>query len=254
MAPFDLVSSVCACLLLGLRVAPVFALAPPFSLTRMPTSFRVLLGLAVAACLVAADPAATRIEDFSLGYLFAAAARELLLGIVFVMAFQLMFGMLYIAGRTVDIQAGFGLALLIDPSSQNQTPLVGTIFVYGASAVFFALGGHQDLLRLMEASLRAIPLGTGQLHADALMRVTAFLGVLAATSFGVAGGAILCLFLADAAIALLSRTVPQMNVLVLGFQVKTLLLLLVLPAAFGASGALFARMTTQTLEAIPGLL
>ena len=254
MAAFDLVRTVCACLLLGLRVAPVFALAPPFSLTRMPVSFRVLFGLGVAACLVAADPAATRIDEISAGYLVAAGARELLLGLVFVMAFQLMFGMLYIAGRTIDIQAGFGLALLIDPASQNQTPLVGTLFVYAAAAVFFALGGHQDLLRLMEASLRAIPLGTGQLHADALERTAAFLGVMSATAFGVAGGAILSLFLADTAIALLSRTVPQMNVLVLGFQVKTLLLLLVLPVAFGMSGALFARMTTNTLEAIPGLL
>lgn len=254
MAPFDLAYSVCACLLLGLRVAPVFALAPPFSLIRLPPSFRVLFGLGVAACLVAADPADTRIPDLSLGFIVVAGLRELLLGSVFVMAFQLMFGMLYIAGRTIDIQAGFGLATLIDPASQNQTPLVGTLFVYVASAVFFALGGHQDLLRLIEASLHAIPLGTGQLHADALGHLATFLGVVSATSFGIAGGAILSLFLADLAIALMSRTVPQMNVLMLGFQVKTLLMLLVLPVAFGASAALFARMTTYTLEAIPGLL
>ena len=254
MVTFDLVSRVCSCLLLGLRVAPVFALAPPFSQIRTPASFRVLFGLGVSACLVAADPALVQINDLSLGNLIMVGARELLLGIVFVMAFQLMFGMLYLAGRTIDIQAGFGLAMLIDPTSKVQTPLVGTLFAYAASVVFFAVGGHQDLLRLMEASLRAIPLGTGHLQLSGLARVATFMGVLSMTSFGVAGGAILSLFLVDAAIALLSRTVPQMNVLVLGFQVKTLLLLLVLPAAFGGSGALFARMTTITLEAIPGLL
>ena len=254
MGSFDLINRVCACLLLGLRVGPVFALAPPFSQVKMPALFRVLFGLGVAACLVAADPTLARIDDLSLGNLIAVACRELMLGMVFVMAFHLMFGMLYLAGRTIDIQAGFGLALLIDPGSQNQTPLVGTLFVYAAAAVFFALGGHQDLLRMMEASLRAIPLGTGHLPSDGVARVTEFLGVLSMTSFGIAGGAILCLFMADAAIALLSRTVPQMNVLVLGFQVKTILLLLVLPVAFGASGALFARMTAQTLDAIPRLL
>jgi len=235
-------------------VAPVFALAPPFSLIRTPVVFRVLFGLGVAACMVGTDPLSTRIENLDAGNLIVVAARELLLGMVFVMAFQLMFGMLYMAGRTVDIQAGFGLAVLIDPTSQNQVPLVGTLFAYSAGAVFFAMGGHQDLLRMMEASLRAIPLGTGYLQPGGLARVAAFLGVLSVTSFGVAGGAILSLFLADLAIALLSRTVPQMNVLVLGFQVKTLLLLMVLPAAFGASGALLARMTSITLEAVRGLL
>lgn len=254
MASFDIVNGVLSCLLLGLRVSPVFALAPPFSLVRTPVLFRVFFGLAVSACLVAADPLAAHVEDPSVGNLIVMGARELLLGMVFVMVFQLMFGMLYMAGRTIDIQAGFGLAMLIDPTSQQQTPLVGTLFAYSAAAVFFAMGGHQDLLRMMEASLRAIPLGTGHLPADGLARVSLFLGVLSVTGFGVAGGAILSLFLADAAIAMLSRTVPQMNVLVLGFQVKTLLLLLVLPATFGASGALLARMSTITLEAVRGLL
>jgi len=254
MASFDIVNRVCACLLLALRVSPVFALAPPFSLVRAPVLFRVLFGLGVAACLVGADPLAAQISDLGIGNLIVVAARELLLGLIFVMAFQLMFGMLYMAGRTVDIQAGFGLALLIDPTSQNQTPLVGTLFAYCAAAVFFAMGGHQDLLRMMEASLRAIPLGTGYLPADSLARITLFLGVLSVTSFGVAGGLILSLFLVDASIAMLSRTVPQMNVMILGFQVKTLLLLLILPVAFGASGALLARMSTITLEAVRGML
>lgn len=254
MVIVDLASRVCACLLLGLRVAPVFALAPPFSQIRAPAAFRVLFGLGVAACLVGADPNLARVDDLSAGNLIVVAARELMLGLVFVMAFHLMFGMLYIAGRTIDIQAGFGLAMLIDPATRGQMPLVGTLFAYAAAAVFFALGGHQDLLRMMEASLRAVPLGTGHLPVDGLARVAALLTALSITSFGVAGGTILSLFLVDAAIALVSRTVPQMNVLVLGFQVKTLLLLMVLPVAFGGSGALFARMTTLTFEAIPGLL
>ena len=45
-----------------------------------------------------------------------------MLGGIFVMAFQLMFGALYMAGRTIDIQAGFGLALLIDPHDTGPEP------------------------------------------------------------------------------------------------------------------------------------
>jgi flagellar motor switch protein FliN len=42
-----------AALLVGLRVAPVFALAPPFTLTRVPPLFRMLLGLGTASLSVA---------------------------------------------------------------------------------------------------------------------------------------------------------------------------------------------------------
>ena len=242
-----------ASLLVGLRVAPVFALAPPFTLTRVPVPFRVLFGLGLAAWLVTGGGAAAAVTDFGAGALTVAALRELLVGIVFVLAFQLTFGALHLAGRTVDIQAGFGLAGLIDPTTQNQSPLVGTLFALAAAAVFFAMNGHHDLLRLFAASLEAVPLGTAEAPRS-LGPLAAFVSVIFLAALGVAGAAILGLFLADMAIALMSRTLPQMNVLVLGFQVKTLLLLVVLPIAFGFAGALLARLMAMTLEAVPGLL
>jgi flagellar biosynthetic protein FliR len=182
-----------------------------------------------------------------------AAVREAMLGVMFVLAFQLVFAALYLAGRTVDIQAGLGLAMLIDPTSRAQTPLVGTLFAYAAGAIFYAMDGHIELLRLMSASLEAIPVGRWTMPGS-IGGLSAFISTIFLTAFGVAGAAVLTLFLADLAIALLSRTVPQMNVLVLGFQVKTIALLLVLPICFGLGGALLARMMAMTLQALPRML
>ena len=102
--------------LLSLRIAPMLAFAPPFTLTRTPPVFRALVGLALAGCLVTANPGAV-VLDVSAGGLIAAAFRELLLGLIFVLAFQLSFAALYVVGRTIDIQAGYGLAVIIDPST-----------------------------------------------------------------------------------------------------------------------------------------
>lgn len=248
-----LIGWVFASLLLSLRIAPAFAMAPPFTLTRIPAMFRTLFALGIAACLVSANPQATAIADFSIGGLAAAAIGELALGAIVAMAFQIAFGALYMAGRTIDIQSGYGLALLIDPTTKTQTPLVGTLFALAAGAVFFAMDGHAELLRVLAASLEAIPLGGGDFPTS-LGPLTSFVAAAFVTAFGVAGGAILSLFLADLAVAMLSRTAPQMNVLLLGFQVKAILLLLVLPLTFGVAGALLARLCRLTLEAIPRLL
>jgi flagellar biosynthesis protein FliR len=239
-------------LVLGLRIAPVFAFAPPFTLVRMPLLFRLLFGFGLSVGFVGTYPHAA-IAATGLAAVVLAAIRELGLGLVFVLAFQLAFGALYVAGRTVDIQAGYGLALLIDPTSRSQTPLVGTLFAYSAGAVFFAFNGHLELLRLIAASVDAFPLGSWEMP-HSVARLAAFLTLTYLTALGVAGGAILALWLADVAIALLSRTVPQMNVLVLGFQVKTIVLLLVLPLSFGVAGALLLRLMATTLQAIPRLL
>jgi len=242
-----------SCLILGLRVAPVFAFAPPFSLIRMPALFRMLFGLGLSACLVSANPGSALITDMGAAAVFIAGLRELMLGMMFVLVFQLAFAALYLAGRTIDIQAGFGLALLIDPTTRAQTPLVGMLLAYAAGAVFFAMDGHIQLLGLLSASLEAIPIGRWTL-AGSLAPLLAFTSMVFLAAFGVAGASILVLFLVDLVIALLSRTVPQMNVLVLGFQIKTIVLLLVLPLSFGLGGALLARMMAMTLQALPGIL
>lgn len=239
-----------AILLVSLRIAPVFLFAPPFTLVRLPRRFRLLLGIALSACLASGHP---ELAPPGLGALIVAAARELALGLTFVLAFQIMFGALYMAGRTIDIQAGFGLAMLIDPTSRAQTPLVGTLFAYAAGAVFFAAEGHLALLRLFSDSLEAIPVGAWSLP-QSLGPLLAYISAMFIAAMGVAGAAILTLLLIDMAIAMLSRTVPQMNVLVLGFQVKTVALLLVLPMAFGMGGAMIAHMLALTLSSLPKLI
>jgi len=249
--PSDALSTwVISCLLLGLRTVPIFAFAPPFSLLRMPTLFLVLFGLGLSICLVGTYPEASLAANANLAVIVLSAFRELTLGLMFVLIFQIVFGALYLAGRTIDIQAGYGFALLIDPTSQAQTPLVGTLFAYAAGAAFFAFGGHINLLGLLAASLNAVPLGAW-IMPDPLSRILAFMSTAFLTAFGVAGGSIFALFMVDMVIAMLSRTVPQMNVLVLGFQVKTIVLFLVLPTSFGIGSALLLRMMVMTLNALP---
>lgn len=240
-------------LLLSLRIAPVFSFAPPFTLIRLPARYRMLFGLGLATSMVASDPAAVALHDLSLATLISAAAHELLLGILVVLAFQLVFAGLYLAGRTIDIQAGFGIAALLDPTTRAQTPLVGTFFAYAVAMLFFAMDGHLELLRILSASLQQVPLGSWNM-AGAIERLGPFMAAAFISAFGIAGASIGAMFAIDIVIALLSRTVPQMNALVLGFQVKTMALLLILPLSFGIGGALILRAARMSIEALPGLI
>lgn len=244
---------VTATFLLSLRLVPVMAFAPPFTLVRAPVLFRILLTLGLGGLMSGALPGTGQSAALSPNAVFMAGVGELFLGSIFATAFHLAFGALYLAGRTVDIQAGYGLAALADPTSQVQTPLVGSIYAYAGAAVFFGLDGHFDLLRIVSVSLDTVPLGQAMLPQDAAP-LTAFLGAVFAGAFGVAGGLVVALFLADVAIAMLSRTAPQLNVLVLGFHVKTLIVMVALPMTLGVAGALLARLMATTLEALPALI
>ena len=239
--------------LLSLRIAPVLTFAPPFNLTRLPARFRLLLGLGLAASLPSISPVPEWTLSASPGQLVEGASRELMLGAMLVLAFQLPFAALHMAGRTIDIQSGLGLAVLVDPSTRAQLPLVGTLLANASAALFFAMDGHLDLLRILAASVAAVPLGTWQMPGT-LDRLAGFAGVMFLAALGATGAAIGGLFAIDLAVAVLARTVPQMNALVLGFQVKTLALFVLLPLSFGLGGAILLRLMRITLEALPGLV
>jgi flagellar biosynthetic protein FliR len=248
-----LTSWICAAALFGLRLGPIFAAAPPFTLVRLPVLFRMLLGLGLAASLLAFRPETVASVPTAPGPLLQAAAAELMLGIAFALVLQLAFAAIFLVGRTVDIQAGFGLALLIDPTSGARTPLIGTLLAFIAGMLFFAMGGQYELVGIVAASLDAVPLGAGALP-PAVEPLLAFLGAVFIAAAGCVGGVMLSLFLVDLAIAMLSRTAPQMNVLVLGFQVKVIVLLIALPATLGLTAALLARLMRMALATLPEML
>ena len=238
--------------MLGLRLVPLFSFAPPFTLVTMPRMIKMMFGLGLSALLISAHPEA-RLPDLHTSTLLQSAARELMLGILLVLVMQIPFAALYLIGRTIDIQAGYGLAVVIDPATRAQMPLVGTFLALLGGSAFFALDGHLSLLKLLSASLQAIPLGQWSMPTS-LGPLEQFTSVIFLMGFGLGGMVVLALFLTDLVIALLSRTVPQMNVLMLGFQVKSLVLLTVLPLSLGAGGALLMRMVTFSLDQLPRMI
>ena len=140
----DLTDQAIAVLLVSLRIAPTLAFAYPFTLVRVPAIVRVMLGIGFAAWLVAGHPAQSWQADYRAHGLVLTMLGELFLGIALSLSLQLAFAALLTAGRAIDIQAGFGLAVLVDPATQSQLPLVGTLFAYAAGAIFFATGGPAE--------------------------------------------------------------------------------------------------------------
>lgn len=246
------VAWVIAVLLLSLRLVPVFAFAPPFSLLNVPVRVRVLFTLMLAVCLVQVPGA--YVPGFApvMGDVLPLAASELVIGIGIAFALQAAFAALYFAGRVLDFQAGFGLALIIDPATRGQSPLLGTLFVMVGAAVFFFVDAHHELLRLIAASIAVIPVGAlaSGWPPEALI---AHFGMIFVLGIASVAAVMVVLFLTDITLGFLTRTMPQMNVLVLGFQVKTLVLLVMLIATSGLLLPAFLRVIETGLRFIGSL-
>lgn len=216
----DLIPSLAAYLLVLTRVTAFFVTVPLFSYRSIPTTQRVILGALFAWMLVySIDVPELEIDGAYLLLVMKEAMTGLFIGII---AFIVM-SAIQIAGGFIDFQMGFAIANVIDPQTGAQSPLLGQFFNSLALLLLLALNGHHMLLDGIFYSYQFIPID--QLWpAFGEERLIEFVVRTFATTFAIAFQMsipiVATLFLVDLALGITARTVPQLNIFVVGFPIK----------------------------------
>jgi flagellar biosynthetic protein FliR len=140
----------------------------------------------------------------------------------FAFGFIAAYGATQIAGRILDTQIGFGAAGILNPATQTVSPLLANLFGMLAIAIFLSLDGHLLLIKALSLSLQTLPPGS-MLTAEKWPSILAHSGVTFVFALSLAGPIMGLLLLSDIALAAIARSMPQLNVLVLGFAVKIVL-------------------------------
>jgi flagellar biosynthesis protein FliR len=210
-----------ATLLMAARLGAILLLAPPFSAVHIPPPVRV--AIVMALCAMLAPLGASRLSNApTLGFLVTGFATEVVLGATMAFGIILAFSAFTVAGRLLDVQIGFGIGQVLDPLTQQQLPVLSSCFNWLAMVVFFASDAHHLLLRGFVLSLEAFPLGhawpVGQLMSPLLRQVAASFSL----GFAMVAPVVLCLFLVELSLGILSRNMPQMNMFALAIPVKVL--------------------------------
>ena len=210
---------VTALLLMFVRVSALLLLSPLFAVTQLPVKIRVLFLLALTAMLLAGLQISDPIAPNNLAELFQAAIFELFIGAIMAFGLFAAFGAFLFGGRILDLQMGFGIANLIDPVTQNQGPLIGTLLNLAAVMAFFTMDGHHMLLRGLAYSLAQIPVGQGfgSLSIDA---VVGQFGRMFIFGIMLVASAVFALLLLDVGLAITARTMPQLNIFIVGMPLK----------------------------------
>ena len=239
------VSWLVAVFLLSLRLTATFLLTPVLAAASVPVVVRVLLVLGLAAALSLGLPPASIAAASALtstGPLLAAAGAELALGATLALGILLAFGAFSVAGNLLDVQIGFGLAQVIDPASNARAPILTSAFGQLAAVVFFALDGHHALLRGIAYSLERFPLGTPwRLEAAFGPTVTQAAGLFS-LGFALAAPVVFCILLLDVALGVVSRNLPQMNMLAVGIPAKVVIGLVALSLWSSGAGDVMGRV------------
>jgi flagellar biosynthesis protein FliR len=226
---------------------------PPFGNRSVPTLVKV--GLAAALSLVVGPRLADQAVPLEVGPLLSAAVLQVAAGLALGFLGVLLFATFSFAGGLIDLFSGYSVAQLFDPGTQAPASIFGQFYAVLATTLLFAIDGHLLLVRGFITSFDAAPLTS--LSVDAMAElVTGDIALFFVSALEIAAPLLAALFLSEAALGLLSRAAPQMNIFQVGLPVKILVTLslagLALPLLPDAVSGITNQVVRQGLDLVRG--
>jgi len=206
------------------RIGGVFVQAPIFNSRSFPVSTKVAFAIWLGLVLWFVTPVSPHLPTNLLSFLLVLIA-EIMLGFTIGFICNFLFIAIQSAGELIDMQMGLSVASALDPIFGAVISIVGRLTFFVAMIIFFTLNGHHLLLSALHQSFTSIPAGKiADFTSFNLLNQIISLGTaLWITAVKLAGPVLLLIFISDFTFGIVSRVAPQVNVFMLGFQVKPLL-------------------------------
>lgn len=221
----DLSQILAAGVSVGTRVSAMFVFTPFPGGAAVPPKVKAGLTMAITLLLFPVYGAKAAIADA--GTLLSTLGSELVIGALLGLAVTFVFEASQLAGHYAGLQVGFSLVNVIDPQTQVETPVLSTLHQLLVLLIFLHLNVHHWLLRGLARSFEYLPPAAFSLSGDVIERLFQAAGGIFLAGVQIAAPVLLATMSADVALGFISKASPQLQVLFLGFPIKTILALLV---------------------------
>jgi len=207
-------------LFIFLRVGAIFMFLPIFNSRAIPTLFKLGFAMAVAFVLYPLMSGQVRPLFATIPELALAAACELLIGILIGLAVRTLFAGFQLAGQMAGYQMGMAIANVMDPATSAQVPILATFYNLIAILVFLSINAHHIMLRAMVDSFQLVPLFDFGFNQDIMPHIIRLAGNMFIVALKIGAPVIISLLLTSAALGLVARTIPQMNIFIVAMPLK----------------------------------
>ena len=204
---------------ISLRLISFFMVLPILFPKGTPNQMKIVLSLIVAFII------SSYFYDVTLDLTTAAAfvlavISEVVAGLFLGITVSLTIEAIRIAGSLLDIYVGLSMVSLYDPTTSSNTSLIEKLFYYIAITVFIIADGHHLLIKIIIESYETVPIGNNIVFQDSIwIMIQGFISYFN-LAVKLAIPVILIILITDIIMGLVSRSVPQINVMILGLPIK----------------------------------
>lgn len=220
-------------ILLFFRFIALFLTVPIFSHQNIPINIKVALAFFFTIVFYSSMPPLEISIDIPTIVL--AVLSEFIFGLSIGIILLLAYNVITFAGGIISFAMGFSLASAIDPQTGVSMPIISQFLSLIALMILFALNLHHWVLLFVDDSLKAIPLGGFLLSEDYFNYTIHAASNMFLVGFVIAFPIIALSWLADVIFGMLMKTMPQFNLLVIGFPIKIAVAFVVIIATITAT-------------------
>jgi len=235
-------------LLVFARTGSMMMLLPAIGAGGIPAQIRLVLALAVTVALAptvqGAYPAVAPSNVLQLGLLI---AQEVTCGVLIGGMSQIIMSSLQVAGYLIATQTGLAYAQTIDPTQHEQGAAIGNFFALLGAVLIFSTDLHHVAIGAISGSYRMLPPGaalpTGDMAELTVRLVSAsfVLGFQLAAPFLVFG------FALYAALGILARLMPQLQVFFVAMPINIMFGFVLLALLLGSMMTLFLNFYSSQM-------
>lgn len=211
--------------LILLRMSSFVFSAAILNSTTVSVSLKILLSLSFTMMMygtISSAATISRISDLQ-DQLILLALYEVLMGLIIGFMTRLFFFSISMAGEMISVAMGLGNAQIFNPMMGANANAFEQFLMMISTLLFFSLGGHHIMLQGLIQSFELIPLGRMSMDTVQLRNVALLGQELMVVSIKIAAPVLISMLVVQVGVGLLSRAVPQINVLTTSMSITALL-------------------------------
>ncbi len=236
------------------RVAGIMVFAPFYNGTTFPVQIKIILPLIVAVTLAPVVPQSQFPVELGLSQGVIAMLGEALVGMVLGLTASFIFGALQLAGQIIGFQLGYSLVNVIDPQSMVETSVISIMNNLLGMMLFLLVNGHHWFFQAVSESLTYLPVGGVHLRGPLVHEVLNLSGQIFGSGLRIAGPVVAVTVIADIVVGIIGRAAPQINILIVGMPIKTLVGLAAISISFYFLPAFLGESFSELSRNLIGLV
>jgi len=232
---FDLVRIVLNLPVFGLvlcRSAGIMVAAPVLSSASIPVRVKAAFAALMTLIMFPFATANAALPPPNVLAYLPVVLTEFGLGLIIGLAASMVLASLNLAGEIMSQQVGLAMARVAAPDVQIESTAISVFLGIVGLLLFLAVDGHHWFVEALAISYRDVPVGNIQWSAEGTSIITGGFGTMFVIALKAAAPVMGIMFLVSVLLALMAKTVPDMNILMIGYPVKVFVGLVAMVVTF----------------------